>query len=396
MSFRFDLDKVDNQTSARCGVLHTAHGDVPTPVFAPVGSQATVKTLTPEDLHSLNIPLILCNAYHLYLRPGVEVIRKFGGLHRFMGWDGAILTDSGGYQLFSLASLTRVTEEGVRFRSHIDGSEHFLNPEKVIEMEQQMGADIIMAFDHPPRFGDDYEKVHEATERTHRWARRCLEARQDANQALFGISQGGIFSGLRRKSAGDIASLGFDGYAVGGLSLGEDKETTYEMAKESLSRFSADKPRYLMGVGAPEDLLEAVALGIDMFDSALPTRVARNGALFTRSGRKNIRHSSYRFQDSAVEATCRCYTCRSFSASYLHHLFRSEELLAYRLATIHNLSFIMGLMEGIRKSINEGRFSAFKKEFLSGYKVTDQEARVSQKRKWLDQRLKQGQQSEDL
>ncbi len=395
MSLNFTIIKSDSNTSARTGVLHTAHGEVPTPVFAPVGSQATVKTLTPEDLRTLNIPLILCNTYHLYLRPGVEVITKFGGLHRFMAWDGAILTDSGGYQLFSLASLARVTDEGVLFRSHIDGSEHFLSPEKAIELEQQMGADIIMAFDQPPRYGDSYAKVHEVTERTHRWAQRCRQAHKDSSQALFGISQGGVFPELRRESASAIASLGFDGYAVGGLSLGEEKELTYAMARESISCFPPDKPRYLMGVGAPEDLLEAVALGIDIFDSALATRVARNGALFTRSGRKNIRHSSHKLQDAPIEPACHCYTCKNFSAAYLHHLFRCEELLAYRLATIHNLWFIMDLMEGIRKSIADGRFGLFKKEFLSGYKVTDQDARVSQKRKWLDRRLKQDQQSED-
>lgn len=365
-------------------MLRLARGDVQTPVFMPVGSQATVKTLSPDDLHSLGFTLILCNTYHLYLRPGIEVIRKLGGLHCFMAWDGGILTDSGGYQLFSLSHLVRVTEEGVYFRSHIDGSEHFLSPEKIIELQGGMGSDIIMAFDQPPKYGDGYEQSREATERTHRWARRCLEHHKNTAQALFGIAQGGLFGELRRESAEAVVRMGFPGYAIGGLSLGEDKKTTYQMAQETISCFPQEKPRYLMGVGSPEDILEAVAMGIDMFDSALPTRVARNGALFTRSGRQNIRNSNYKYQDDSIGSACNCYTCRNFSAAYLHHLFKAEELLAYRLATIHNLQFIQDLMAEIRQTISEGEFSRFKREFLNDYKITDQETRLAQKQKWLE------------
>lgn len=389
MTFGFTIGKSDAETAARTGVLRTARGEVNTPVFMPVGSQATVKTLTPEDIHSLGYSLILCNSYHLYLRPGTEVVQRFGGLHRFMAWDGSILTDSGGYQLFSLSPLARVSEEGVRFRSHIDGSEHFLTPEGVIELEQALAADIIMAFDQPPRHQDTVEEARRATERTHRWAERCLQRLSPTGQALFGIAQGGMFPELRRESARFMVSLGFPGYAVGGLSLGEDKETTYAMAGETVALLPADKPRYLMGVGSPEDLLQAVSLGVDMFDSALPTRVARNGALFTGSGRQNMRNARYKFQEGPIDSACGCYTCRHFSAAYLYHLFHSQELLAYRLATLHNLQFIGDLMANIRKSISEGRFAAFKKEFLGKYQITDQDARVAQKKKWLARQEKQ-------
>ncbi|MBI2934320.1 MAG: tRNA guanosine(34) transglycosylase Tgt [Chloroflexi bacterium] len=390
MSFGFNLLTTDQESGARSGVLHTSHGGILTPVFMPVGSQATVKTLTPDDLHSLGFGLILCNTYHLYLRPGIEVVREMGGLHRFMGWDGAILTDSGGYQLFSLSPLTGVSEEGVLFRSHIDGSERMLTPETAIELQQGFGSDIMMAFDQPPQVTDSHDEAAQATERTYRWAQRCLQVHRSDGQALFGIAQGGLFAELRRQSAEAIVSLGFEGYAVGGLSLGEDKQTTYEMVKETVSRFPGEKPRYLMGVGAPEDLLESVSLGIDMFDSALPTRVARNGALFTRKGRRNIRNASFRLQDAPFDPGCSCYTCAHFSAAYLHHLFRARELLVYRLATIHNLHFIGVLMEAIRTSINEGDFCRLKKEFLDGYEITDQAARVEQKRKWLAGRREVG------
>ncbi|MDP2718508.1 MAG: tRNA guanosine(34) transglycosylase Tgt, partial [Dehalococcoidia bacterium] len=340
MVFSFKVDKTSREDAARTGTLITSHGSVPTPVFAPVGSQGTVKSLGPDDLHSLDLPLILCNTYHLYLRPGMDVIGTFGGIHSFMGWDRVILTDSGGYQLFSLAHLVKVSEEGVTFRSHVDGSEHFFTPEKAMEVQEALGADIIMNFDQPPVFGCSFREAQEATERTHRWAKRCRESHFDGGQALFGIVQGGLFPELRRESAKMIVDTGFAGYAVGGLSLGEGKEITYEMARESVSCLPGESPRYLMGVGAPEDLLEAIGMGIDMFDSALPTRLGRNGSLFSSKGRINIRNSRFKYEENAIEPGCNCYTCSSFSLAYLHHLFKCEELLAYRLATIHNLRFL--------------------------------------------------------
>jgi queuine tRNA-ribosyltransferase len=358
---------------------------VPTPAFLPVGSQGTIKTLTPDELKYLGVTILLGNAYHLYLRPGIEVIEQLGGLHRFISWDRPILTDSGGYQLFSLASLCRVSEHGVAFRSHIDGSEHSLTPELVIQLQEKLGGDIIMTFDQCSH-GETITEVREAMERTHRWAERCQRSQQRKDQALYGIVQGGIFPQLRQESAKFLASLGFPGYAIGGLSLGELKEVTLTMVEEAAAYLPEDKPRYLMGVGSPEDLVECVALGIDIFDSALPTRIARNGALFTPQGRANIRNSCWKTQDRPLDWRCDCYTCRTFSAAYLHHLFKCEDLLAYRLATIHNLRFILRLMEHIRGAILSGTFISFRDNFLATYHPASEEVRLSQKRKWLASR----------
>ncbi len=385
MFHRFEVVKTCPQTKARAGVLTTPHGIVPTPVFLPVGSQGTIKTLTPDELKYLGVTILLGNAYHLYLRPGIEVIEQSGGLHRFISWDGPILTDSGGYQLFSLASLCRVSEQGVVFTSHIDGSEHFLTPELMIQLQERLGSDIMMTFDQCP-YGETVTEVREAMERTHRWAQRCQRSQQRKDQALYGIVQGGIFPQLRQESAKLLASLGFPGYAIGGLSLGETKQVMLTILAETTAYLPEDKPRYLMGVGSPEDLLECVALGIDIFDSALPTRIARNGALLTPQGRVNIRNSCWRMQDRAPDWGCNCYTCRTFSAAYLHHLFKCEELLAYRLATIHNLHFIIRLMEQIREAILSGTFTSFKDEFLAPYHSTSEEVRLTQKRKWLASR----------
>jgi len=374
------------KTGARAGELVTPHGVVPTPVFLPVGSQATVKTLTPDELKDIGIQMVLANTYHLYLRPGISVIEKMGGLHKFMAWDGAILTDSGGYQIFSLASLRRVSDEGVTFRSHIDGSQHFITPEQAIEFQEILGADIIMALDECPTYGGSLEKVQEATERTHRWAERCQKTQKRNDQALYAIAQGGVFPQLRRQSAEYLASLGFAGYAVGGLSLGEPKSETFAMVEETVALLPQNKPRYLMGVGSPEDLLEGVARGVDIFDSALPTRVARNGAFFSWQGRFNIQNSAYRQSEKPVVPGCECYTCCTFSAAYLHHLFSREELLAYRLATIHNLSFIHNLMQKVREAILSGTFNSFKDNFLANYKTTDEEIRLTQKQRWLKSR----------
>jgi queuine tRNA-ribosyltransferase len=377
----FTLLKTSN--AARAGELNTPHGKVPTPVFLPVGSQATVKTLTPDDIRELGFDMLLANTYHLYLRPGIDVIKKFGGLHRFMAWDGALLTDSGGYQVFSLSPLCKISEEGAKFRSHIDGSEHFLTPELAVQYQEALGADIIMVLDECTAYGDSKQKVQKAMERTHRWAERCLKAHKNNNQALYAIVQGGMFPDLRQASAEYLTGLDFPGYAVGGLSVGEPKELTLPLVEQTAALLPQDKPRYLMGVGAPEDLVESVARGIDIFDCALPTRVARNGALFTRKGRINIKRASYSKKDTPIDPSCDCYTCRTFSAAYISHLFRSEELLGLRLATIHNLRFIYNLMRDIRKSILNDTFQSFREDFLAHYKTTDEQIRVEQKGRWL-------------
>ena len=372
------------ETQARLGKLITDHGVVSTPAFLPVASQGTVKTLTPEELRDIGITIILGNTYHLYLRPGIDTIESLGGLHRYMAWDGPILTDSGGYQVFSLARLCRVSDDGVTFRSHIDGSEHNLTPEMVIELQQKLGADIIMMLDECPTTNAKATRVREAVDRTSRWAERCLKYHQSSTQLLFGIVQGGVYSELRQQSAKAITSLDFPGYAIGGLSLGEPKETTWSMVDETMPFLPPDKPRYLMGVGSPEDIIEGISRGIDLFDSALPTRVARNGALFTLQGRVNIRKATYKAEERPVDTDCDCYTCRTFSAAYLNHLFKCEELLAYRLATIHNLRFIARLMQKTEHSIQQGNFANFKNDFLSQYQVTDEKVRLAQKQKWLN------------
>ncbi len=361
----------------------TAHGVVPTPVFLPVGSQAAVKTLTPEDVRDIGLSMVLANTYHLYLRPGIDVIKEMGGLHKFMAWDGAILTDSGGYQIFSLAPLCRLSDDGVTFRSHIDGSEHFMTPELAVQYQEALGADVIMVLDECTAYGDSLEKVQKAMIRTHRWAEGCLQAHRRRDQALYAILQGGTFPELRHQSAECLTALDFPGYAIGGLSVGEPKEITLAIIEETVALLPESKPRYLMGVGSPEDIVEGVARGIDIFDSALPTRVARNGALFTGQGRGNIRNAAFSRVDRAIDPGCDCYTCRTFSAAYLSHLFRSQELLAYRLATIHNLRFISNLMRKIRSAILDGTFDGFRKDFWSNYRTTDEQVRFEQKQKWL-------------
>jgi len=382
----FRLIKTCPRSKARAGELLTPRGVVSTPVFLPVASQGAIKTLTPEEVKGLGIAMVLANTYHLYLRPGISVIERVGGLHKFMGWEGAILTDSGGYQIFSLARLCQVGDDGVIFRSHIDGSEHRITPELIIQFQESLGADIIMALDECPAYDDGLEKVKRAMERTHRWAERCQKAQKRRDQALYAIVQGGIFPELRRQSAEYLTSLDFPGYAIGGLSLGEPKKVTLAMIEETVALLPESKPRYLMGVGSPEDIVEAVARGCDIFDSALPTRVARNGGLFTWQGRQNIRNALFSQMEQPIVADCDCYTCRNFSAAYLHHLFNCEELLAYRLATIHNLSFIANLMNKIRSAIQDGTFASFKDGFLASYQPTDEKIRLSQKQKWLKSR----------
>ncbi len=388
MKLSFQIEKTCPGTAARAGLVSTAHGLVPTPAFMPVGSQAAVKALTPDDLKEMGADIILCNAYHLLLRPGDEVIERMGGLHRFMGWDGPMLTDSGGYQVFSLASLRRVDDSGVLFRSHIDGSERWLTPEGAVGLQERLGADIIMALDECPPYTTQRPQVIRATERTLRWAEKCLAAQRRPDQMLFGIVQGGVFPDLRRQSAASLAALGFPGYAIGGLCLGETKKETLAMVEETVAALPADRPRYLMGVGSPEDLVENVHRGVDLFDSALPTRTARNGALFTAAGRINIRRAEFKGRDQAVDDGCDCYTCRRFSAAYLSHLFRSQELLAYRLATIHNLRFITRLMQSMRAAIVEGRYGELRRDFLGTYRTTDEDVRLAQKQRWLERGAK--------
>ncbi|MFC1928202.1 tRNA guanosine(34) transglycosylase Tgt [Chloroflexota bacterium] len=387
----FRLLKTCSDNKARAGELITSHGVVPTPVFLPVASQGTVKTLTPEEVKSIGIDMVLANTYHLYLRPGIIAIEKVGGLHKFMGWDGAILTDSGGYQIFSLAALRRVSDEGVVFRSHIDGSQHLITPELAIQFQEALGADIIMVLDECPAYDARFEKVQEAMKRTHQWAERCQKAQKRGDQALYAIVQGGAFPELRHQSVEYLTSLDFPGYAIGGLSLGEPKKVTLAIVEETATLLPENKPRYLMGVGSPEDIVEGAARGIDMFDSALPTRVARNGALFTRLGRINIQKAAFSQMEQPIEPDCNCYTCRTFSAAYLHHLFNCQELLGYRLATIHNLTFMNDLMHKIRGAIINSTFDSFKDDFLASYRPTNEQVRLAQKQKWLKRNLNDNQ-----
>ncbi len=364
--FSYSLIKKNPASSARLGKIVSPHGDITTPVFMPVGTQATVKTLSPEDLAGLGVEIILSNTYHLFLRPGHELIREFGGLHNFMNWHRPILTDSGGFQVFSLAELRKIAEDGVTFQSHIDGgAKHFITPETAIEIEEALGADIIMTFDECIPYPATRDYAMESLERTLRWARRCRDAKKNTGQALFGIVQGGMYPDLRKRAAEALVEIGFDGYALGGLSVGETKPVMYEMIEATAPFLPEGSPRYLMGVGTPEDLVEGVDRGIDMFDCVMPTRNARNGTFFTSFGKVVIRNAQYERDKSPIDPECSCYTCRNFSRAYLRHLFNAGEVLALRLGTIHNLFFYLDLMRGIRSSIEEERFKEFKKGFLS-------------------------------
>jgi queuine tRNA-ribosyltransferase len=368
---------------ARAGTLQTPHGEIQTPVFMPVGTQASVKAVSPDELKDLYAQIILSNTYHLYLRPGSELIERFGGLHGFMRWDRPILTDSGGFQVFSLSHNNKIDDDGVTFKSHIDGSMHRFTPEMVMRVEEQLGADIIMVLDECTPYPSSHEYNRGALRRTHSWAERCLRAHSRPDQALFGIVQGSTYLDLRKESASTLASLDFPGYGIGGLSVGEPKEEMHRALAETTALLPDNKPRYLMGVGSPEDLVECVARGVDMFDCVLPTRVARNGALLTRVGRLPIKSARYANSHEPVEPDCDCYTCRNFSLGYLHHLFRAQELLAYRLNSIHNLRFMTRTMEEIRASILDGTFNAYREEFLARYRTTDRETAVKQREQWL-------------
>lgn len=376
MTFHFELHSTDG--AARRSTFHTPHGPIEMPAFAPVGTQANVKTLEPRDLHEAGAELILANTYHLYLRPGHALIERMGGLHSFMRWDGPILTDSGGYQVFSLSDTRKLGEDGVIFRSHIDGSSHHFTPEKVMEIEQALGPDIAMVLDEcPPPLDRRYNE--EALARTHRWAERCKDVHTRRDQALFGIVQGGVFDDLRLQSAEFLRRLDFPGYAIGGLAVGETKEQMYATLDVTCPAMPTEKPRYLMGVGAPEDIVEAVARGVDLFDCVLPTRIARNGQLLTPDGRMNMRNAQYAEDPRPVQADCTCYTCRTFSRAYLRHLYKAGEISALRLGTIHNVHFMLELMRQIRTAIEEGRFETFRAQFLQRYRITDQAVRHEQR-----------------
>ena len=366
----FDLLATDARSRARAGLMHTPHGDLPTPLYCPVGTQATVKSLSPRELVELDAPMILANTYHLYLRPGADTIARLGGLHRFMGWDRAILTDSGGFQVFSLQELRRVDDGGVTFRSHLDGSEHRFTPEMVVEVQEQLGSDIAMVLDEcaPP---SDYAYNVEALRRTHLWAERCLAAHSRPDQALFGIVQGGIFDDLRAESARVLTGMGFPGYAIGGLSVGESKAEMWRTLDALMPHLPDDKPRYLMGVGSPEDLVEGVARGVDLFDCVLATRLARNGAVFTPDGRLNLRNACHKEDPRPIQESCACYTCQHFSRAYLRHLIMSQEILGLRLNSIHNIHFLLELMRELRRAILEQRLTPFRAEFLQRYQVAD-------------------------
>ncbi len=363
--FSFELKHVDAQTGARLGVLHTPHGDIDTPIYMPVGTQATVKAMTPRDLLDVNANIILGNTYHLYLRPGHKLVEEAGGLHTFMHWDRPILTDSGGYQVFSLAKINDIHEDGVLFRSHIDGSKHFFTPESVMEIEQSLGADIAMCFDECAPYPSDRAYTIAAMERTHRWAERCQKAHTRQDQALFGIVQGGMFSDLRIQSAKTLTSMDFIGYGVGGLSVGEPKPVMYEMLEELMPYMVENKPRYLMGVGSPDCLLEGVLRGIDMFDCVLQTRCARNGMALTRNGRIILKNAVHAHDFSPLENDCDCYCCQNFTRAYLHHLVKEKEILGAQLLTMHNLRFSLRLMEDVRAAIAADCFGDFSRELLS-------------------------------
>jgi queuine tRNA-ribosyltransferase len=367
----FEIEATCPGTRARAGRLKTPHGVVETPVFAPVGTQGSVKTLLSQDLEKLKIQLILGNTYHLYLRPGLEVIQKAGGLHRFMSWNGAILSDSGGYQVFSMEQLRRVSEEGVEFRSHIDGSSHFLSPEKATEIQLALGSDILMCFDECPPYPCTEDHAKRALEMTYKWAKRCqttFQPKEEEGRMLYGITQGSVFPALRTESTKQLIDLDFPGYAIGGLSVGEPHSAMHEMIELSTGLLPEEKPRYLMGVGTPEDLWEAVELGIDQFDCVLPTRNGRNGQLFTSVGKLNMKNAPFREDLSPPDPECDCDLCSRYSRAYLHHLFRAGELSAMRLASLHNVAFLIKLMRKIRQSIADGTFVREKTKFFAAYR----------------------------
>ena len=366
----FETTHICKQSNARTGILHTPHGDVLTPMFMPVGTAASVKFISPEELYDMNSGVILANTYHCWLRPGEDIIEKAGGLHKFMNYNNPMLTDSGGFQVFSLTSMRKITEEGVSFKSHLDGSSLFLSPEKSIQIQNKLGADIIMALDECPPYPASYEYMKDSVDRTLRWAKRCKDAHQrEGEQSLFGIVQGGEYRDIRKYSAKTLTEMDFDGYAIGGTSVGESKETMYKMIEYALEDLPKDKVKYLMGVGSPDALFEGVLRGIDMFDCVLPTRIARHGTLMTSHGRINIKREEFKDDFSPLDDNCDCYCCKNYSKAYLRHLFRCNEGFGLRLMSIHNLRYLIHLMEQIRQAINEDRFLDFKNDYFAKHNL---------------------------
>lgn len=366
----FELIKTCKQSGARLGVVHTPHGDIPTPIYMPVGTQATVKAMTPREMEEVGTKIMLSNTYHLHLRPGEGIVQEAGGLHQFMHWNHPILTDSGGFQVFSLAGLRKITEEGASFRSHLDGSKRFISPEKSMDIQQALGADIAMAFDVCSPYPCDHKTAEEAMHRTHRWAERCKKHHTRADQALFGIVQGAFYEDLRIESAKTLADMDFPGYGIGGLSVGEPKPIMYDMLEKIEPFMPKEKPRYLMGVGTPDCFLEGVLRGVDMFDCVLATRIARNGTVFTKNGRLVVRNAAYAHDFEPLEAGCDCYACQNFSRAYIRHLIKAEEITGARLTSIHNLRFLIRMMEEIRQAIMEDRFLDYRNEFYQRYDMT--------------------------
>ncbi|MFC1567196.1 tRNA guanosine(34) transglycosylase Tgt [bacterium] len=366
----FKLIKKSKECNARLGKIQTVHGDIQTPVFMPVGTLATVKTLSPHDLYDIGAEIILGNTYHLYLRPGMDVIEKAGGLHKFMNWQKPLLTDSGGFQVFSLSNLRKISKDGVQFSSHIDGSKHFFSPEKAIDIQLKLNSDIIMCFDECVSYPSEYKYVKKSVDLTTVWAKRCKDEFQKnkKDNFLYGIIQGGMYEYLREKSAKQLLDIGFDGYAIGGLSVGEPLKELHRILEFTIKLMPEDKPRYLMGVGSPADLWECIEKGVDMFDCVMPTRNARNGTLFTTYGKMNIKNAQYKTDFMPLDLECDCYTCRNFSRAYLHHLFRAKEILSFRLNTLHNISFLLRLISMIREHINNDTFIDGKNDFFKKYK----------------------------
>ena len=360
--------KTCKQTGARLGKVHTPHGTFDTPVFMPVGTLATVKTMSPEDLKEMGANIILSNTYHLWLRPGEDIVKEAGGLHKFMNWDGSILTDSGGFQVFSLSQFREIKEEGVHFRSHLNGEKLFLSPEKAMQIQNDLGPDIMMALDECPPYPAEYDYMKHSVERTSRWAERCLEAHQrPSEQGLFGIVQGGEYEDLRKQSAADLTSLDFAGYAIGGLSVGEPKDVMNRVLEFTTPLLPADKPRYLMGVGSPDSLIDGAIRGIDMFDCVLPTRIARNGTCMTSQGRLVVRNAKYARDFSPIDPNCDCHVCKNYTRAYIRHLVKANETFGFRLTTYHNLYFLVKLMEQVREAIKEDRLGDFREEFFEQY-----------------------------
>ena len=366
-NFLLEILHIDKQTGARYGILHTPHGDVEVPMFMPVGTLATVKSLSPEELKSMGAGVILANTYHLSIRPGEDIVAKAGGLHKFMNYDGPILTDSGGFQVFSLAERRKITEEGITFKNHLNGDKLFFSPERAIEIEEKLGADIIMSFDECIPYPATYEYAKKSTERTLRWAKRGLEAHKREDQALFGIVQGGDYQDLREMCAKELAAMDFPGYSIGGTSIGEPKDKCFEMIDYAIKYLPADKPRYLMGVGSLDYLLGGIARSVDMFDCVLPTRIARHGTLMTSKGRVNIKNEKYKEDFTTLDENCDCYCCKNYTKAYLRHLYVCDEMFGKRLMSIHNIRFLIKIMEGARQAIKEDRFGDYMEEVLNTF-----------------------------